>query len=71
MALSKDPQPSMYADKLFAQKLRRRKGQMWRQMCVRVRVRVVRFFFLCMGVFVLTVFLEHDLVVFFLIFCCC
>ena len=45
MALSKDPQPSMYADKLFAQKLRRRKGQMWRQMCVRVRVRVVRFFF--------------------------
>ena len=64
MKLSKDPQPSMYADKMFAQKLRRRKGQMWRQMCVRVRVRVVRFFIcVCIGVFVLNVFLEHGLVV--------
>ena len=32
--ISKNPMPSMHADKLFAQKLRRRKGQMWRQMCV-------------------------------------
>lgn len=32
--VSKNVKPSMHADKAFAQKLRRRKGQMWRQMCV-------------------------------------